>query len=594
MKAHTFALLTLLLAVVIAPLVLPPFYLALVNYIGLYSLVAIGLVLLTGIGGLTSFGQAAFVGVGAYTAAFVSSSQGLSPWLGLVVGIGLTVVLALVLGLITLRLAGHYLPLGTLAWGVALYYLFGNLPWLGGFAGIADLPPIQLLGWSIDSDRDFTVVIGALVLLALWLMENLLRSRQGRAIRSLKEAKAMAQAMGINTLSTQLWIFVLAAVLAAVSGWLYAHMQRMVNPTPFSLSMGIEYLFMIVLGGAGSLWGALLGAALLTLVKQLLENTLPLFFGSSGSLELILFGVMIVLMLQFAEQGVLAEIRKRLPQKKLPSPPAPGALPSPPQKRPSAVQRGQTLLRAEGLIKRFGGLIANDNMTLAVNSGEIVALIGPNGAGKSTLFNLLSGALRPSAGQITFKGKLITRARPRDVAQLGISRTFQHVRLVPDMSVLENAALGAHMRGHAGFLRSLLHLERGEERHLLAEAACQLQRVGLGAYAHMPASSLALGQQRILEIARALCSAPQLLLLDEPAAGLRYNEKQALAELLVQLREEGLGVLLVEHDMDFVMGLADDVVVMEFGRRLAGGTPTAIQADPAVLAAYLGGMDEPA
>ncbi len=591
MNRRILPLLLLLAGVVLAPQMLQPFHVTLLNYVGLYSLVALGLVVLTGIGGLTSFGQAAFVGIGAYATAVVSANLGLSPWLGLLVGLGITLAVALLLGLLTLRLAGHYLPLGTLAWGLALYYLFGNLPMLGGFAGIAELPYIQLGGWTIDSASDFTLIIGVLLVATLWMLGNLLDSRQGRAIRSLKEASGMAEAMGVNTMRSKLLAFVLAALLAALSGWLYAHMQRIVNPTPFSVTMGIEYLFMIVLGGAASLWGALVGAALLTLFKQVLEDLLPQLLGSGGgNLELIVFGVLIILVLQYAKDGLLPLVQKYLPNRKPPVLDLHDAEPLP-RREPEPLHSNQPLLAAEGLVKRFGGLVANNDMSLAVQAGQIVALIGPNGAGKSTLFNLLTGVLPPTSGQVFFKGQRIDGLSPRAIASLGVSRTFQHVRLLPGMSVLENVALGAHRRGSAGVLRALLHLERGEERRLLAEAARQIERVGLAEHMHTPAGSLALGQQRIVEIARALCSDPQMLLLDEPAAGLRYHEKQTLACLLEQLREEGLGVLLVEHDMDFVMGLADHIVVMEFGQRLATGSPMEIQDNPAVLAAYLGGVE---
>lgn len=591
MNRRLLALLLLLVGVVLAPQVLQPFHVTLLNYVGLYSLVALGLVVLTGVGGLTSFGQAAFVGIGAYATAVVSANLGLSPWLGLLVGLGITLVVALLLGLLTLRLAGHYLPLGTLAWGLALYYLFGNLPMLGGFAGIADLPYIQLGGWTIDSASDFTLIIGVLLVATLWMLGNLLDSRQGRAIRSLKEASSMAEAMGVNTMRSKLLAFVLAALLAALSGWIYAHMQRIVNPTPFSVTMGIEYLFMIVLGGAASLWGALLGAALLTLLKQVLEDVLPqLLGGGGGTLQLIVFGVLIILVLQYAKDGLLPLLQKYLPGPKPRELDLHDAEPLP-RREAQRLPSNQPLLAADGLVKRFGGLVANNDMSLAVHAGQVVALIGPNGAGKSTLFNLLTGVLPPTSGQVFFKGQRIDGLSPRAIASLGVSRTFQHVRLLPGMSVLENVALGAHRRGRAGVLRSLLHLERGEERRLLAEAKWQIERVGLAEHMHTPAGSLALGQQRIVEIARALCSDPQMLLLDEPAAGLRYHEKQTLACLLEQLREEGLGVLLVEHDMDFVMGLADHIVVMEFGQRLATGSPMEIQDNPAVLAAYLGGVE---
>jgi branched-chain amino acid transport system permease protein len=415
---------------------------------------------------------------------------------------------------------------------------------------------------------------------------NLLDSRIGRAMRTLRGGNTLVESLGINAFQIKLATFVIPAFLAALSGWLYAHLSRFISPGPFDAGMGIEYLMMAMVGGSVSPLGGVVGAAIVTLLKNSVQDYLPLLAkGASGQLEIVAFSALFILFLQRARQGIVPFVARFLPKPKLSRP-----RPAPPLARRAQPAPGTHLLKVDGVERRFGGLVAVNKVSFEVRSGEILGLIGPNGAGKSTIFNLLTGALRANSGEIAFAGRSITRDAQFRIARAGVARTFQHVKLRPRMTLLDNVLLGAYSRTSTGLLAGALRLNQAEEASARCEALQQLERVGLGDKPFELAGNLPLGNQRVLEIARALAADPILLVLDEPAAGLRRQEKQKLAELLRSLRADHLTILLVEHDMEFVMTLVDRIVVLDFGSKLCEGEPAAIRGDARVQEAYLGGV----
>ena len=384
-----------LVLVLVAVLPLPDFWITQLNYIGLYSLVCLGLVLLTGVAGLTSFGQAAFVGIGAYSTAWLTLNTGLSPWLTLFIGLGLTAACALILALLTLRMSGHYLPLATMAWGLSLYYLMGNLDALGKYDGLLGVQGLTLLGWEVGQGRGFFALTWAIVVLAALAIVQLLDSRAGRAMRSLRTGTLMAEAMGVYTLRYKIIIFLIAALLASLSGWLFAHFQRTVNPSPFGLKMGIEYLFMAVLGGVGHVWGAITGALLTKLLEDQLQVLLPKLMGTSGSYEIIVFGIVLVLMLKYLPDGLWSFVDRRAAQRQR----ARWTGQAPPD-LPRARQAGAGRAGARQCRTSARSSAAWSRSTTSASrcrAGQIVGLIGPNGAGKSTTFNLITGVLASPA-----------------------------------------------------------------------------------------------------------------------------------------------------------------------------------------------------
>ena len=410
------ALLAVFLALIAtAPLLLAkfPFYVTLLNYIALATLVSLGLVLLTGVVGLMSFGQQAFTGMAAYATAVLTTMYGTSPWITLLAALAITAIAGLVLGLISLRLSGHYLALSTIAWGISLYYVFGNLQILGQFTGIDNIPAISVFGLKLDTGARSYYLNWILTIAALLAARNLLDSRSGRAIRALRFRSVMAESFGVDTGVLKLIVFLYAALLAGLSGWLYAHYLRFVSPHAFGINAGIDYLFMAVIGGASHVWGAVIGASLLTVLKEWLKDLLPKFFDQTGNYEIIVFGLLMMLLLHRTREGLMPFFARLLPSGKAPARPA---------LMPALARRVQPdadecLLEVRAVEKHFGGLIAVNALSFEMKSGEILGLIGPNGAGKSTMFNLITGVFHSDGGEIVFRGECIDRLRPSDIAR---------------------------------------------------------------------------------------------------------------------------------------------------------------------------------
>jgi len=602
-----FALLAL--ALVAFPIVAPASAVDLGVYALIYGLAAIGLSLLMGLAGQVSLGHAAFFAVGAYSQAILVTKAGWPLLPAALVSVLAAMVVALLVGLPLLRLRGHFLALATLGLGIIVAVVVRELEVTGGTSGLYGIPKPEMGGRLYDSPQEYFWLLTPVVVLGLLLADNLVRSRTGRALGAVNDSEVAAECLGVDTFALRLRVFVLAAGYAGLAGVFYAHWLAVVSPEASGFELSVEMLLMVVLGGLGSVWGALIGAVAVQLLDEgsqdLITRVLP---GASGEVQLIAFGVVLVLLIILAPGGIV-QIWRRITDRWTPRPTPATAPPddAPPDDAGPAVRpvdagaglatllagadvptRGTTVLEVGGLTKRYGGVTALDGLDLSVRAGEILALIGPNGAGKTTAFNIISGVLAPTAGTVTLRGTHVQGKRPHAVAALGATRTFQNLQVFASATVLGNVKVARHLRSRAGVLRGMTGLASSEERDIDAAARAALAALGLEGDADRTVSDLPFGRQRQVEVARALALAPALLLLDEPMAGLSGPERTALAGLLRQAGAAGIAVLLVEHDVDAVMALADRVAVLEDGRLIALAEPEVVRADPAVIAAYLG------
>jgi ABC-type branched-subunit amino acid transport system ATPase component/ABC-type branched-subunit amino acid transport system permease subunit len=553
------------------------YYLYLATSVGLLTVVTSGLNILVGFSGQMSLGHAGFYAIGAYTAALLTVRAGWNSWLAVLAAILLAALIGAGVAGAALRVSGPYLAMVTIAFGIIVEAVL--VEWVsvtGGPGGIFNIPKPSLF-------RFYWVVMAAAGL-SMLLVANLRRSAWGRAFLAVKGSDVAAESLGLSAYYVRIMAFTVSAAFAGAAGGMFVFLNGYVSPDSFTLQTSILFLLALLFGGEGRVAGPIAGSLVLTLLPELLT--------SLADYRLILYGGLLMLSIYWLPSGVIGALAPRRHN---------GVEDGADSDRDrgghggadarKVIQKAGTLLQVEKASLSFGGVAALADVTLAVPTRGIQAVIGPNGAGKTTLLNALSGFYAPDSGSIHLDKHPVTGRPPYVIARLGVARTFQTAQVFGDLTVLENVAVGATGSRLGSVVAALFGAPRTRraEEDIRRRAFGLLQAAGLAEWAHRQADALPTGLRRRLEIARALATQPRLLLLDEPAAGLSPSEIKELDARLIRLRDEaGPAIVLVEHHMDLVMAVSDQITVLDYGRVIASGTPDAVRTNPAVIEAYLG------